>query len=166
MRVRCGSYWLAGDPTKTERTHSSTLIEYAPQRMIQENSGLRWPNKRYIDRANKSWNISFETHRLFDTPELLDAFVNTIFDGAHPWSGTVSFRSGTLASWTERDLTPCVIIPPVMVPTGVSLRLRYVILGGTFSTGITSATPLVFDITDEDGSAITDEDGGHIQDEH
>lgn len=166
MRVRIGEYWLAGDPSKTEREHSSTLIQYQPQRLQQEVTGHRWANKKYIDRENLSWDISFETVRRFDSYALATAFILAYAD-AHPFSGTVCLRTDTgVATWTEKELKDAVIEMPLFIPEGSNLRLRYTIRGGKLQDGITSATPTVFDLDLEGGGALDQEGGGSIQTEH
>lgn len=165
MRIRIGSYWLAGDPTKTEREHSSALITFAPQRLQQGVAGLRWDSMQFFDRGNASWEIGFETSRIFADYDAVDTFILGYLS-AHPFAGTVSFRMGTLSTWTEQDLKGAIIEPPVMVPQGVTLRLRYTVRGGSFVAGITSATSTGFDITQEGGGSITGEDGSHLQTEH
>jgi hypothetical protein len=166
MRIRIGTFWLAGDPTKSEREHSSALVTFAPQRLQQAEGGLRWENMVFIDRQNESWDITFDTSRLFASYAEVDAFCLSYMT-KHPWSGTVSFRSDTgPATWVEYDLKNAVIVPPVILPAGVTLRLRYTVRGGKLQAGITSATVGGFDIVQEGGGEITQEGGGTLQQEH
>jgi hypothetical protein len=159
MRVRIGTYWLAGDPSKTEREHSSALITYAPKRVQQEQQGMRWVTPSFFDRNNASWEISFQTTRRFESFAESTAFIMG-YMSAHAWSGTVVFcqdlGDGT---WQEYNLSGAIIEPPVFVPQGVSLQLRYTVRGETYSAGAVSSTGAILDtaldpLTDTAGNAI------------
>jgi len=166
MRVRIGSYWLAGDPTKTERQHSSALIQLAPVRIQQEQTGLLWAFRRHYDRGNAGWEISFDTTRLFTSYADVTAFIMA-YHSAHAFQGTVYFRQDTGgSSYQEYQLYHAVIEPPLMDPRGVSLRLRYTIRGGELKIGLTDVTAGDHDILDEAGNTITDEAGTPIQSEY
>jgi hypothetical protein len=166
MRIRIGSFWLAGNPNVGERVHSSALMQYAPQRLQQAVAGLRWTEMQFFDRGNASWEITFETTRRFATFTEVDDFIQT-YPSKHPFQGTVSFRKDLPSGeWEERNLQLAVIEPPVMIPQGVSLHLRYTLRGARFVAGITSLTIGFFDLTKEGGGALATEEGDKLQIEH
>lgn len=162
MRVRIGTYWLAGDPTKSERRHSSALIQYLPSRDQQEQKGHGWTHARFVDRGNAKWDISFETTRLFNSYAETTAFILG-YGSAHAWSGTVVFcedlGDGT---WQEYNLTGAVIEMPPLLPVGVSLRLRYSVRGEKYEPGIISS---IHAVLDQSGSPISDQSGNPIMDQ-
>lgn len=169
MLVRIGSYYLAGDPTKSEREHSSAMVQFAPVRIQQEITGLRWPFRRHFDRDNAGMECSFETTRRFLSFADVTTFMMAYHSASppHAFQGTVIFRELLGGgNYQEYNLYHAVIEPPVMVPEGVTLHLRYNIRGGELKLGVTQATATGFDLTTEDDVPLTTEDGLHLAKEN
>jgi hypothetical protein len=97
----------------------------------QKVDGLRWTSPQFYDRGNLSHAVEFETTRQFESFAAMQAFMFGLSE-AHAWEGTVTFRQDgeSPGTYTEFDLLNCIITPPTLYPTGVSLRLYYRLEGG------------------------------------
>lgn len=163
MRVRIGTYWLAGHPEKEERDHSQVgNFAITPGRLQQDADGLRWEHSVALDRKNARIAVDFTTTRHFAS--YLDvANFEFGYPTAHPWTGTVVFRldlaDGTFVEW---GLTDARITPPQLLPMGVSLTLQYSITGKAFTEGVSGSYTA---LGDEEGGLILDEGGEAITEE-
>lgn len=129
------TYWLAGDPTKHEREHTSVADrEIRPARAKQTNQYIRGPLAKVVDRKNLLVTLTFTTHRNFDSVEDADLFcTDTVFQ--IPNSGTLLLRT-PLAGGGNRDryMPSCVVDPPLMQQTGSSVKLTYTVQAGAITT--------------------------------
>lgn len=163
MRVRIGSYWLAGNPSSSERDHSRCDgLTIAPRGGTQEQQGLRWPTARFQDRLNDSVQVSFTTSRKFSTLWQAEQFCFEYkLNPPHARKGTVTFRidkEGT-SNWLEYDAPNSVIDWPSFNLQGLTLHLSYTIRCPGFLLGATDASS---GILTEDGGTLQTEDSGTI----
>ena len=129
------TYWLAGDPTKSEREHSSAAdFRLSGRRLVQEATYVRADAGKALDRGNLLETITFSTWRLFDTVNEADLFVLD-YHRTMPYTGTlrlVSLIAG--GGESNRYLNDAVIDPPEFLKAGASVQLTYTARGGAIST--------------------------------
>lgn len=123
--------WLAGNPAKSERQHSSASdLRMNGQIVLQARQFLRAAATSYVDRANLATTISFGSSRLFATAA-----------EAQLWSldyDATARRTGTLVLVSQiagggviyRYMQGAIVRPPERIVTGCTVQLRYTAEGG------------------------------------
>lgn len=132
------AHWLAGDPSKTEREHSSVAdFSVDPVIEVQTNKFIRAVEASHHDRRNIDTTISWSTTRKFNTVAEAQRWMLE-YDMTMPRTGTLQMHllSGN-NNVIIRYLHNCVVLPPSRRATGVSVHLTYQAKGGR----ITNANP-------------------------
>ena len=123
--------WLAGDPSKSEREHSSAAnIRLSGRIQTQAVEKVRANNAGIFDRKNLIETLTFSTVRKFDTAAEAEDWSLT-YNAAMPRTGDAILQTITPGGGVStRTMGNVVVMPPTRVVTGCSVELNYEITGG------------------------------------
>lgn len=129
--------WLAGDPDKSERVHSSVRdFRRNAEQLFDIVPLLRAANTKQFDRKNQTNTLTFSTTRLFDTVDDADIF-QLDYEDNYPLTGIIMLESPVAGGGVlRRYMANSVMQIPEMEPTGLTLKLNYQIIGGAITVGI------------------------------
>lgn len=124
--------WLAGDPSKNEREHSSAGdVRINGQTLVQWNQCVRATAGVPIDRGNLETTLTFTTARIFTTVAAAEVWSAT-YDSTQLRTGDVVLMSPAATALTSSYIlmAAAVVQPPTRQVIGCSVLLSYTILGG------------------------------------
>lgn len=127
MRVKIGTYYLAGDPAKSVREHSPTAdLRINGQLATDLVHFCGGANVDIEDRGGLAESMEFSTTREFPSLDAAEQFVLDYYSADNPehdTSGDVTIESEG-GAWS-RTLKGAVIHPPARSLMGVTVFLRY-----------------------------------------
>jgi hypothetical protein len=125
------TYWLAGQVGVNERVFSSAAnLDFGGEIIVQSQDRVRAANVAHRDRKNYSASVSWTTVRKFESLTDAEVFAAT-YDAVYPRTGALEFygANGVLVA----TLQNVVVRPPGRRVTGVSVELRYSVVGGAWT---------------------------------
>lgn len=122
------TYWLAGQVGVNERVFSSAAnLEFTGQIIVQGQDRVRAASRAWRDRKNYSSGVSFTTTRKFPTLAEAEEFA-ALYDAVTPRTGHIEFYGSS--DVVVAILDNAIVNPPTRKITGVSVELRYSVVGG------------------------------------
>lgn len=127
--------WLAGNPSQTERQHSSAAdISITGAVSTENQTFVRGTYGVPRDRGNLTATISFSTTRLFDSAAAAELFALT-YDTTYARTGTLVAEVQTGSNTvSKRYLRNAVVSPPARQVIGCTVLMSYTVTGSNWQT--------------------------------
>ncbi len=127
--------WLAGDPGKSEREHTSAAdLEIEAVIVSEIDNYIRAARAKPRDRKNLQTTYRFGTTRLFDTAAEAEVW-SADYDAAFPRTGSLRLQSLLPGGGQQnRYLNDAVVLPPRRQVIGCSVILSYTVQGSDITS--------------------------------